>query len=66
MLQVDSGVGNILPQTLPSSALFLFENILLNQPLQTDLLAFLTVNDPSICFLVNCSGFTLTSHGNEA
>lgn len=61
VLHVDCRVWNTLPQTLTSSALFLFENILLNQPLHTDL-AFLS--DPSICFLVNCSIFMLLSHWN--
>ena len=65
VFHVDYRVGHTLPQILPSSALFLFENILLKQPLQTDLLAFLTVNDSHICFLANCSIFMLVSHRNE-
>lgn len=66
MLHIDYRVGNTLPQTLPSSGLFLFENVLLNQSLQTKLFAYLTINDPSISFFVNCSICTLVSHEDEA
>lgn len=62
----DCRVGNTLPLTLPSSSRFPFENNLLNQPLQTSQLAFLRVEHPFLCFLVNCSIITLFSHENEA